>query len=54
MDHFCPKCKTLLRIVANSYIEKDGKRYLKQELACKNPNCSNDGKILVTIEEEDK
>lgn len=52
MDHFCPKCKTLLRISASKYVLKDGHLYIVQELACRNPDCDNNGKVVDRVETE--
>lgn len=52
MDHFCPKCKTLLRISASKNVLRDGHLYIVQELACRNPECSNNGKVLEKVETE--
>lgn len=52
MDHLCPKCKTLMRIIGNNYVYRDGHLYIVQELACKNPKCSNDETVKVETELE--
>lgn len=50
MDHFCPKCDTLLRIGATTETEREGKVYLVQDLYCRNSNCPNNGKKIETVE----
>lgn len=52
MEHLCPKCKTLLKISASKYVNKDGKIYMVQELTCRNPKCPNDGAVVETIRHE--
>lgn len=52
MDHFCPRCKTLLRIVNTKYVVRDEKLFVVQELACRNPQCENNGQIVEKIEHE--
>ena len=52
MDHLCPKCKTLLRVSASKYVLKDGKLFMVQDLACRNPKCLNNGAVVKTIKHE--
>ena len=52
MDQFCPKCKTLLRVVSHGYVIRDKHLYIRQELACMNPNCENEKEVLDKAETE--
>ena len=52
MDHLCPRCKTLLVVKATRNVIRDNKLYVVQDLACRNPNCENNGQIVETIEHE--
>lgn len=48
----CPKCKTLLRVMASKYVLRDGKLFMIQDMACRNPKCENNGVVVESIEHE--
>lgn len=52
MDQFCPKCKTLMRIIGSKYVYRDGHLYIVQEIACMNPNCDNNDTVKIETELE--
>ena len=52
MDHFCPKCKTLLRIGGSKYVLRDGKLFIDQDLYCRNPNCFDNNQKVETVATE--
>ena len=52
MENLCPKCGTILRIQTTTNVVKDKKLFVVQELACHNPDCLNNNKIVKIVEHE--
>ena len=52
----CPVCKVEMRIKSSGHVlKKEGeieRLYMKQDLACRNPNCTNHEKVVKTIYNE--
>lgn len=55
----CPKCNIEAAIVATRYVtenddtaDKKTKLYIEQDMACRNPNCTENGNVIGVIRNE--
>ena len=48
----CPSCKLEMIIASSKTVEEEGKRYLLQDLKCRNRNCPNYNRVVETEKTE--
>ena len=48
----CPSCKLDMIIASSKTVEEDNKKYLLQDLKCRNRNCPNYNRVMGTEKTE--